>query len=117
MNGAPNIPSPRNEPVLNYAPGSPERAALKAELKTMGTSVTDIPAVINGQDVRGGKTVKVAASQPHSQHLAATHQADGPANGTAIAAARRAQRDCSRWRFEYRAAVFLLTAHLLAGPW
>jgi len=117
MNGAPNIPSPRNEPVLNYAPGSPERAALKAELKTMGTSVTDIPAVINGQDVRGGKTVKVVAPHRHSQHLATTHQADGRAIGNAIAAARRAQRDWSRWRFEDRAAVFLRAAELLAGPW
>jgi 1-pyrroline-5-carboxylate dehydrogenase len=117
MNGTPNIPSPRNEPVLTYAPGSPERAALKAELKAMGTSVTDIPAVINGQDVRGGKTVKVVAPHRHSQHLATTHQADGRAIGNAIAAARRAQRDWSRWRFEDRAAVFLRAADLLAGPW
>jgi 1-pyrroline-5-carboxylate dehydrogenase len=117
MNGAPNIPSPRNEPVLNYAPGSPERAALKAELKAMGASVTDIPAVINGQDVRGGKTVKVVAPHRHSQHLATTHQADGRAIGNAIAAARRAHRDWSRWRFEDRAAVFLRAADLLAGPW
>jgi 1-pyrroline-5-carboxylate dehydrogenase len=117
MTGTSNIPSPRNEPVLNYAPGSPERAALKAELKAMGTSVTDIPAVINGQDVRGGKTVKVVAPHRHSQHLATTHQADGRAIGNAIAAARRAQRDWSRWRFEDRAAVFLRAADLLAGPW
>ena len=117
MTGTSNIPSPRNEPVLNYAPGSPERAALKAELKALGSSVTDIPAVINGQDVRGGKTVKVVAPHRHSQHLATTHQADGRAIGNAIAAARRAQREWSRWRFEDRAAVFLRAADLLAGPW
>jgi 1-pyrroline-5-carboxylate dehydrogenase len=117
MNGTSNIPAPRNEPILSYAPGSPEPAALKAELKTLGSSVTDIPAVINGQDVRGGKTVKVAAPHRHSQHLANTHQADGRAIGNAIAAARRAQRDWSRWRFEDRAAVFLRAADLLAGPW
>jgi len=117
MTGTSNIPMPRNEPVLNYAPGSPERAALKAELKAMGTAVTDIPAVINGQDVRGGKTVRVVAPHRHSQHLATTHQADGRAIGNAIAAARRAQRDWSRWRFEDRAAVFLRAADLLAGPW
>jgi 1-pyrroline-5-carboxylate dehydrogenase len=117
MNSTPNIPAPRNEPVLNYAPGSPERAELKAELKSMGSSVTDIPAVINGQDVRGGKTVKVVAPHRHSQHLATTHQADGRAIGNAIAAARRAQREWSRWRFEDRAAVFLRAADLLAGPW
>jgi 1-pyrroline-5-carboxylate dehydrogenase len=117
MNGTPNIPPPRNEPILNYAPGSPERAALKAELKSLGGGVTDIPVIVNGQDLRTGKTVKVVAPHRHGHHLANTHQADGRAIGNAIAAARRAQRDWGQWRFEDRAAVFLKAADLLAGPW
>ncbi len=117
MNGTPNIPPPRNEPILNYAPGSPERAALKAELKSLGGGVTDIPVIVNGQDLRTGKTVKVVAPHRHGHHLANTHQADGRAIGNAIAAARRVQRDWGQWRFEDRAAVFLKAAELLAGPW
>ena len=117
MNGTSNIPAPRNEPILNYAPGSPERAALKAELKSLGGGVTDIPVIVNGQDLRSGQTVKVVAPHRHAQHLANTHQADGRAIGNAIAAARRAQRDWGQWRFEDRAAVFLKAADLLAGPW
>ena len=117
MNGTPNIPPPRNEPILNYAPGSPERAALKAELKALGGSVTEIPVIVNGQDLRSGKTVKVVAPHRHSHHLATTQQADGRAIGNAIAAARRAQREWGSWRFEERAAVFLRAADLLAGPW
>jgi len=117
MNGTPNIPPPRNEPILNYAPGSAERAALKAELKALGGSVTEIPVIVNGQSLRTGKTVKVVSPHRHAHQLAATHQADARAIGSAIAAARRAQREWGSWRFEDRAAVFLKAAELLAGPW
>ena len=117
MNGTANIPAPRNEPVLTYAPGTPERAAIKAELKRLGGTVTDIPVIVNGQDIRTGKTVRVVSPHRHAHHLADTHQADARALGAAVAAARRAHRDWSSWRFEDRAAVFLKAADLLAGPW
>jgi len=117
MNGTPNIPAPFNEPVLSYAPGTPERAAVKAELKRLSGTVTEIPVVVNGQELRTGKTVKVVAPHRHSLHLANTHQADARALTAAINAARRVQREWSRWRFENRAAVFLRAAELLAGPW
>ena len=117
MSGTSSIPAPRNEPIFGYAPGSPERAALKAELKAMGSTVTEIPAIVGGQSLRSGKTVKVSAPHRHSQHLADTHQADARAIAGAIAAAKRAHREWSEWRFEDRAAVFLKAAELLAGPW
>jgi 1-pyrroline-5-carboxylate dehydrogenase len=117
MNGTPNIPAPRNEPVLSYAPGTPERAAIKAELKRLGGTVTEIPVIVNGQDIRTGKTVRVVAPHRHAHHLADTHQADARALGAAVAAARRAHREWSAWRFEDRAGVFLKAAELLAGPW
>jgi 1-pyrroline-5-carboxylate dehydrogenase len=117
MNGTTNIPAPRNEPVLSYAPGTPERAAIKAELKRMGASVTEIPVIANGEDITIGKTVRVVSPHRHAHHLANTHQADSRALGTAVAAARRAHREWSSWRFEDRAAVFLKAADLLAGPW
>ena len=49
MSGVANIPHPRNEPVLSYAPGTPERAALKAALGGVGAEQTDIPVVVGGQ--------------------------------------------------------------------
>ncbi len=117
MNGSSNIPVPRNEPILSYAPGSPERAVLKAELKRLGGSVTEIPVVVNGKEIRTGKTVKVVSPHRRSHHLADTHQADGRTIAAAIAAAKRAQREWASWSFEDRAAVFLKAADLLAGPW
>jgi 1-pyrroline-5-carboxylate dehydrogenase len=112
-----NIPAPRNEPILHYAPGSPERAALKAELKRLGGSVTEIPVIVNGQEFRSPKTVKVVSPHRRSHHLADTHQADGRAIAAAISAAKRAQREWASWSLRDRAAVFLKAADLLAGPW
>jgi 1-pyrroline-5-carboxylate dehydrogenase len=117
MNGSIRVPVPYNEPVLAYAPGSPERAAVKAELTRLKSEVTEIPVIVNGQDLRTGKTVKVVAPHRHQLQLAATHQADARALSAAVSAARRAQRDWASWRFEDRAAVFLKAAELLAGPW
>jgi 1-pyrroline-5-carboxylate dehydrogenase len=117
MSGTANIPAPVNEPVLAYGPGSPERAAVKAELKRLSGSVTEIPLIVNGQDVRTGKTVRVVSPHRHQHQIASTHQADTRALTAAVGAARRAQREWASWRFEDRAAVFLKAAELLAGPW
>ena len=117
MNGTFNIPAPKNEPIFSYAPGTPERAALKAELKRLSSTITDIPAVIGGQEIRSGKTVKVTAPHRHKLHLANVHQADARSITAAVAAAKRAWRDWSNTRFEERAAILLKAAELLAGPW
>ena len=69
-------PAPRNEPVLNYAPGSPERAALKAALARMSGETIDIPVVIGGQEFRTGRTVDVVAPHEHKRILAKAHLAD-----------------------------------------
>jgi len=117
MSGPSNIPAPRNEPVLSYAPGTPERAALKGELKRLGSTVTEIPVIVNGKCVSTGNTVNVVAPHKRSQQLGTAHQADQRAVSAAIQAAKRAQREWASWRFEDRAGVFLRAAELLAGPW
>ena len=112
-----NIPVPKNEPVHSYAPGTPEREALKAELKRLAGTVTEIPAIVGGEAIYGKQTVKVVAPHKHKLHLANVHQADARTIGAAVAAARRAWRDWSNTRFEDRAAILLRAAELLAGPW
>ena len=117
MNAIPNIPLPVNEPVLSYAPGSPERAALQAAIRDLGGVVTDIPVVIDGREHRTGKTIRVTSPQRHQHHLADVHQASAELVQAAIDGATRAQRDWENWSFTDRAAVFLRAADLLAGPW
>jgi 1-pyrroline-5-carboxylate dehydrogenase len=114
MSGIPNIPHPRNEPVLGYAPGSPERAALKSALGAVGAQPIEIPAVVGGREVRTGDTHDVVSPHCHHRVLARVHQADGATIAAAVKTAVEAQRDWGHWRFEDRAAVFLKAAELLA---
>jgi len=117
MSNAPNIPTPVNEPVYSYAPGSPERAALKAELARQTALQVDIPLLIGGKEVRTGHTVDVVSPHAHGRVIARVHQADAGALAAAVKAANQAQREWANWPVEHRAAVFLKAADLLAGSW
>ena len=117
MSGIANIPSPTNEPVLSYAPGSPERTALKAALAAMAAEQPEIPAVVGGKELRSGKLVDVVSPHRHRHVLAKVHQVDTAGIGRAIDAATEAHREWASWRFEDRAAVFLKAADLLATTW
>jgi len=116
MNTA-KIPTPVNEPVLSYAPGSRERTELKQSLKDLSGRQIEIPVVIGGKEIRTGKTVDAVMPHCHRHVLAKVHQA-GPEEVTAaIKAARDAWRDWSSWSLTDRAAVFLKAADLLATRW
>ena len=110
-------PHPINEPILGYAPGSPEKAALKAKLVELGSSVIDIPLVIGGKEVRTGKTIDVTSPHDHRKVLAKVHQA-GPAEvKAAVESAIEAQQWWQHTKWEDRASIFLKAADLLAGPY
>jgi 1-pyrroline-5-carboxylate dehydrogenase len=117
MSSVPNIPIPHNEPVLNYAPGSAERDALKGALQTMAGEVADIPVVIGGKEHRGKATTEVRSPHQHAHLLAHVHKADRKLADEAARAAVAAQKEWASWRFEDRAAVFLKAADRLAGAW
>ena len=108
------IPTPVNEPVLSYAPGTPERVELKRTLKDLSARVLEIPVVVGGREVRTGKTVDAVMPHCHRHILAKVHQAGPKEIEGAIAAAREAWREWSAWSLERRAAVFLKAADLLA---
>src|SRR5881409_2240317 len=114
MNGIPKIPTPVNEPVLGYAPGSPERAELKRTVKDLSSRSIEVPLVIGGKEVRTGRTVDAVMPHCHRHVLAKVHQAGPGEVQAAIAAARAAWREWAAWSFERRAAVFLKAADLLA---
>lgn len=107
----------RNETVLGYAPGSPERRALQAELRHQSGQMLEIPAVVGGKRVFSQIMTPVRCPHRHAHTLAHIHHADAATVAQAIAAAREAQRDWANWTLEERAAVFLNAADLLAGPW
>ncbi len=110
-------PQPSNEPVRDYAPGSPERASLKAELNRQLGEIVEIPIIIGGREVRTGNTFDVPMPHDHGHILARCHMA-GPAEAEAARdAALEAWQEWSTWPWEGRAAIILRAAELLAGPW
>ncbi|MEQ1856865.1 MAG: L-glutamate gamma-semialdehyde dehydrogenase [Longimicrobiales bacterium] len=117
MNGNPIIPRPVNEPVLTYAPGTPERAALQRELAAQAGQVVDIPLVIGGKEVRTGDTFDVVMPHEHGHVIARAHRAGPKEVEAAVTAALGARHDWSRTPWEERAAVFMRAADLLAGPY
>lgn len=117
FNGTRRVPPPTNEPVRGYAPGSPEKAALKARLATMAGERADIPLVIGGTRVRTGDTATAVMPHDHRHVLADWHRASPDHVHQAIAAARTAHADWANWAWEDRAAVFLRAAELLTTTW
>ncbi len=117
MSSTPNIPQPHNEPILSYAPGTPERAALQEKLKTVWQDEIEIPVIVAGKEIRSGDTYQVVSPHDHGHTLATVHSADAATVAAAAAAAVEAQREWASWSFTDRAAVFLKAADLLAGPW
>jgi 1-pyrroline-5-carboxylate dehydrogenase len=111
------VPPPVNEPVRAYAPGSPERASLKARLDQMAKEQVDIPLVIGGKDIRTGDTGKSVMPHDHGHVLGEYHKATPALIGEAIEAAKAAHREWSSWAQEDRAAVMLKAAELLTTTW
>ncbi|HSK16916.1 MAG TPA: L-glutamate gamma-semialdehyde dehydrogenase [Gaiellaceae bacterium] len=111
------VPQPANEPVRDYAPGSPERASLQRRLDAMTSERIEIPLVIGGEDVETGKTREAVMPHRKEHVLADVHQAGTKEVERAIAAAADAWEDWHRTPWEERAAVLLRAAELLAGPW
>jgi 1-pyrroline-5-carboxylate dehydrogenase len=110
-------PAPYNEPVKGYAPGSPERASLRARLTQMAAERIDIPCIIGGKDLRSGRTVPAVMPHDHGHVLADVHLAGMAELAAAKEAAAAAWHDWSRTLWEDRMSVFLRAADLLAGPW
>lgn len=114
-NGHYSLPLPKNEPVLSYAPGTPERARLKEVLAELKSIQVDVPMYIGGKEVRTGN--KIAIRPPHERKHILGHFHTGEAKHVkaAINAALSAKTDWESMPWESRAAIFLKAADLIAG--
>jgi 1-pyrroline-5-carboxylate dehydrogenase len=110
-------PEPYNEPVRSYAPGTPDREALRLRLQEMESQQLDIPLVIGGEEVRTGDTFDAVEPHKRAHVLATVHKGGAAEVDRAVTAAAEAWSDWSRTPWEDRAAIFLRAAELLSGPW
>ncbi|MCU0347251.1 MAG: L-glutamate gamma-semialdehyde dehydrogenase [Saprospiraceae bacterium] len=111
------VPIAKNEPVLSYGPGTPEKAALKSMLQTLKSEAIEVPMTIGGKKIMGEG--KYAMHPPHElKHTLGWHgKADAKMVGQAIDAALAAKKDWENMPWQDRAAIFLKAADLLAGPY
>ncbi len=108
------VPIPSNEKIYNYAPGSPEREALKAQLKKMLSEEIEIPLIIGGKEVHTGNLADCRCPHDHKHILARYHKAGPDEIDKAVEAAKKAWKDWSEMDWVSRASVFLRAAELLA---
>ena len=108
------VPLPVNEPIKQYAPGSPERAELKTALARVGSEKVEIPLIIGGKEIRTGKTFEVRSPFEHHKVLATVHTAGPEHVEQAITAGLSAKRAWGELPLVDRSAVMLRAAELLA---
>jgi 1-pyrroline-5-carboxylate dehydrogenase len=117
FNGIFHIPEPQNEPVLGYAPGSRERAELKAKLEEMLSNPVEVPSIIGGREVASGDLVTMTVPHDHEQVLGTYHRAGPTEAEMAIDAANEAKVAWSEVEWSSRATVLLKAAELLSGKY
>ena len=118
MDAMTEVPEPVNEPIRNYAPGSPERTSLEVRIKELSARSVELPMTIGGEQ-RLGAGAAVPVVQPHNRRavLGTLHEASTDDVRAAVSAAEAAAPAWRGLSFDDRAAILLKAADLLAGPW
>lgn len=111
------VPKAVNEPVLSYAPGTPERSALQNAIKEARSEVIEIPMIIDGKEVKSGNMVAIHPPHDLEHTLGHYHKGDGSHVQMAIQAALKAKEKWAAMPWKSRAAIFLKAASLLSGPY
>jgi 1-pyrroline-5-carboxylate dehydrogenase len=108
------VPPIKNEPILNYAPGSTERQLLQAKIKEMRAEVLDIPMIINGKEVRTGHKFPLNPPHDHQHVLGYFHEGDASHVQASIDTALAARENWANMPWEHRLTIFLKAAELSA---
>ncbi len=111
------VPTPKNEPVLSYAPNTPERAELKQHLAALKATETEVSMVIGGKEVKTNDLQEIRPPHEIQHRLGVYHKGTVQHVHDAINAALKARADWENTAWEHRAAVFLKAAELLSGKY
>ena len=116
-NGIFNVPVASNEPIYDYAPGTPEREALLASYKEQYAATVDVPMYIGGEEIRTGNKGTLCPPHDHKHVLGHFHKGDATHVHQAIDAALGAREAWANMPWEHRASIFLKAADLISGKY
>ena len=111
------VPTPKNEPVRSYAPGSNEVKSLISTYKKMWKEKVEIPMVINGKEVKTDEKVTLHSPQDHKHNLGFYYKGGKKQVTEAINSCLKSREEWANLPWEQRASIFLKAADLLAGPY
>ncbi|PVH24912.1 L-glutamate gamma-semialdehyde dehydrogenase [Sphingobacterium corticibacter] len=109
-----NVPSPTNEPIYSYAPGTKERKLLQDAIATARAQEVDIPMYIGSEEVRTGNKLPLTPPHDHKHVLGYFHKGTQEHVKAAIDAALSAKEAWENLPWEHRAAIFLKAAELIS---
>ena len=112
-----NVPVAKNEPVLTYAPGSPERKELQAKIAELRSTEADLPMIIGGNEVYTDRKERMFPPHEIAHTLGYYNQGVASHVEMAIDAALEAREKWAALSWQHRASIFLKAADLLAGPY
>ena len=112
-----SVPTAKNEPVLSYSKGTPERKKLQEAIQEARSEVKDIPMIINGKEIRTNNTVSIHPPHDIKHLLAHYHKGDSTHVESAINAALESKSKWETMPWKQRASIFLRAASLIAGPY
>jgi len=111
------VPPAKNEPVLSYKSGSPERERVIQAIECAKSYEADIPMIINGQEVRTEKKISIHPPHEHKHILGHYHRGDESHVEAAIDAALAARNKWAALSWKQRASIFLKAAGMISGPY
>ena len=111
-----NVPVATNEPVLSYAPGTPEREEVLATYKNMYDSQIDVPMYIGSEQIMTDNKKNITPPHDHQHVIGHFSYGDTTHVNQAIDAALKAREAWAKMPWEHRVSIFLKAADLLAGP-
>jgi 1-pyrroline-5-carboxylate dehydrogenase len=112
-----SFPKPDNEPVKGYAPGSPERKAIKAELDKLYNTVTEIPIIIGGKEIRTKETGTIVMPTENHHVLAKYYKVTEKEVKLAIKTAMKAHEEWANTPWVERASIMQKIAALISGKY
>ncbi len=110
-------PRAKNEPVLAYAPGSPEREEVLRTYREMWNRRIEVPLYIGDREILTEKKKEMHPPHEHAHVLGVFQQAEREHVLQAVEAAMQARKAWAAMPWEQRVSIFLRAADLISGPY